>query len=295
MKKNVMTLLFVCVLSSGAFADTYYVNQGESIQAAIDAASNGDEILVMPGTYTGTGAQVIDLSGKAVWLHSSGGQEKTIIDCEGDRVGIICTSNETSKTIIEGLTIYSGLAVYGGGMYSYFSSPLVKNCKFYDNKAEYGGGVFNMYSNATYLNCEFSSNYAFYNGGGLATSGGNGSTLIDCTFVSNVAEWFGDAMYNVNSSPTIMNCTFDNNESTYVGSYILNNPSVPNPTQGACCVITGCSETSTDDCVSLGGTWLGEGGSCDGCSSACAADLDGDGEVKVADLLILIAAWGACP
>ena len=27
----------------------------------------------------------------------------------------------------------------------------------------------------------------------------------------------------------------------------------------------------------------------------CDADLDGDGEVKVADLLLLIGAWGACP
>jgi hypothetical protein len=30
-------------------------------------------------------------------------------------------------------------------------------------------------------------------------------------------------------------------------------------------------------------------------SIECASDLDGDGEVKVADLLILIAAWGPCP
>ena len=51
-------------------------------------------------------------------------------------------------------------------------------------------------------------------------------------------------------------------------------------------------------CDERKGTWLGEGGSCDDCVAApetCAADLDGDGEVKVADLLLLIDAWGVCP
>jgi hypothetical protein len=34
---------------------------------------------------------------------------------------------------------------------------------------------------------------------------------------------------------------------------------------------------------------------CCGAVSSCTGDLDGDGEVKVADLLMLIGAWGVCP
>ena len=59
------------------------------------------------------------------------------------------------------------------------------------------------------------------------------------------------------------------------------------------------NETVFPDQIDPGGTWIGaKGGSCDDCEApptACAADLNGDGEVKVADLLILIAAWGVCP
>ena len=59
----------------------------------------------------------------------------------------------------------------------------------------------------------------------------------------------------------------------------------------------GCAVVAENICMDFGGTWT-EAGSCDDCVAppvTCAADLDGDGEVKVADLLLLIAAWGACP
>jgi hypothetical protein len=54
-----------------------------------DAASDGDEIIVMPGTYTATGNKVVNLHGKEVWLHSSKGAQVTIIDGQGERRGIV--------------------------------------------------------------------------------------------------------------------------------------------------------------------------------------------------------------
>ena len=58
-RKNLITCLSVCVLSSATFATTWTVDDDgaadfDNIQAAIDAASNGDEIIVMPGTYIGS-------------------------------------------------------------------------------------------------------------------------------------------------------------------------------------------------------------------------------------------------
>ncbi|MBE0535576.1 MAG: right-handed parallel beta-helix repeat-containing protein [Phycisphaerae bacterium] len=47
-----------------------------SIQAAIDAAADGDEIAAGPGTYVGT----VDFAGKAVRLYSTAGAEATVID-----------------------------------------------------------------------------------------------------------------------------------------------------------------------------------------------------------------------
>ncbi len=68
--------LLVAVISGRAGAVTFYVNPGDSIQASIDASSNGDEIEVSPGTYY----EAINFKGKAVRLYSSGGPDITIID-----------------------------------------------------------------------------------------------------------------------------------------------------------------------------------------------------------------------
>ncbi len=63
-------LAVVAVTMGGtAVADIINVGPGDSIQAAIDAAVDGDEIVVFPGTYFET----INFLGKAITLRSSDG------------------------------------------------------------------------------------------------------------------------------------------------------------------------------------------------------------------------------
>jgi parallel beta-helix repeat protein len=254
--KNLITCLVVCVLSGVTFADTWTVDDDgkadfDNIQAAVDAASDGDEIVVMPGTYTSTqDGHVVNMLGKAVWLHSSEGQEVTFIDGEGVRRGILCDSGETSNTSIEGFTItngYSGYDAYGGGMRNYNSSPTLTNCTFTSNFGiNYGGGMYNTSSsNPTLTNCTFDSNTAHY-GGGMCNSSSN-PTLTNCTFTNNTAN-SGGGMYNVNSSsPTLTNCTFENNTaaSSGGGGGMSNNGNSSSPT------LTNC--TFTDNTANNGG------------------------------------------
>ena len=111
-------------LTSTALATTWTVDDDgkadfDNIQAAIDAASDGDEIVVMPGTYTSTqDGHVVNMLGKAVTLRSSDPSDPdvvaaTIIDGENTRRGLACFNQETSKTIISGFTVTNGF--HGAG------------------------------------------------------------------------------------------------------------------------------------------------------------------------------------
>ena len=109
----VVSLLF----ASTTFATTWTVDNSlggmadfDNIQEAIDASSNGDDIVVYPGTYIGNGDNVIDINGKAIWIHSLNGLGSVIINGEGQRRGIMCHSGEGSTTIIEGIEIINGNA-----------------------------------------------------------------------------------------------------------------------------------------------------------------------------------------
>jgi hypothetical protein len=325
--RNLITCLSVCVLSGATFADTWTVDDDgkadfDNIQAAINAASDGDEIIVYPGTYTSAAGEVVDMLGKEIWLQSSEGAGVTIIDGEDARRGVLCNSGETSNTIIEGFTITNGHnSDNGGGMFNYDSSPILTDCSFMNNTAPYGGGMYNNGSNSnpTLTNCTFIGNSADY-GGGMHNSSSSSPTLTDCTFTGNTANNNGGGMYNVfdlsnltltyctftnntagnsgggmfnnNNSPTLTNCTFESNSATNGGGGMFNyNNSNPTLTDTTVCGNTPDQIYSDEDSDS---GWVDGGGNTitDDCS-LCLADIAlDDGQVNVHDLLSLIAVWG---
>ena len=127
-----------------------------TIQAGIDAASNGDEVIVAPGTYLET----INLLGKAVTLRSSDGPEVTMIDAENAGTVVTCASGEGVATVIEGFTITAGSSNAGSGMFIENSSPTVTNCAFVDNTAsEFGGGVYANNAAPHFTDCAFISRH----------------------------------------------------------------------------------------------------------------------------------------
>ena len=83
---KIFILFFALTLIFGfstAFAATIRVPADQpTIQAGIDAAVDGDTVLVADGTYTGEGNQDIDFKGKAITVQSENGAENCIIDCE---------------------------------------------------------------------------------------------------------------------------------------------------------------------------------------------------------------------
>jgi hypothetical protein len=210
-----------------------------TIQAAIDAANDGDEVVVAPGTYLET----IDFSFKAITVRSSGGAAITMIDAQGLGSVVTCQSGEGPSTVLEGFTLTGGdpSPASGGGMYNLSSSPTVTDCIFTANTANYGGGMFNVSSSPTITNCIFSDNTAL-SGGAMynvnsqptltnCTFSGNGAagiplggaggairnesfsslTLNNCSFSGNTCNCGGCAIYNANSDLFVLDCTFSGN------------------------------------------------------------------------------------
>jgi parallel beta-helix repeat protein/predicted outer membrane repeat protein len=234
-----LTFFFLLLLSSATHAVTIYVPDDIStIQAGIDACTDGDTVMVRDGTYTGDGNRDIDFLGKAIVVMSENGPEATIIDCEGDSLdphrGFHIHTGEDSSSVLQGFTIQNGYmrGPYpqntGGGMLIEDSNPTVINCTFRGNYATYCGGVKNSYSNPTLTNCTFSGN-----SGGMDNSRSS-PTITNCMFNDNL----GIGMYNYDSHPTITNCTFSGNSSGLDGGGIYNFNSDPTITN---CTFSGNS------------------------------------------------------
>lgn len=101
-------LLGVAVSAHVAVAADLVVQPGQSIQAAIQSAVNGDRILIQPGIYF---QHSIDLQGKSLELIGVGGAAATIID-SGNAVAsnVNCFSHVPGVMRIEGLTLRNGVS-----------------------------------------------------------------------------------------------------------------------------------------------------------------------------------------
>lgn len=110
-----------------------------TIQAGIDAAVDGDVVLVSPGTY----AENIDFQGKAIAVRSDQGPENTAIDGGGTTngsIGVMFHSGEDYGSVIEGFTITNceNAVSYGvpgatGPPYPPSASPVIIKNILYDN------------------------------------------------------------------------------------------------------------------------------------------------------------------
>ncbi|MDY7107541.1 MAG: choice-of-anchor Q domain-containing protein [Planctomycetota bacterium] len=222
-------------LAASAVADQIFVDpESSTIQIAIDAACDGDEIIVAPGTYH----EAIDLLGKAVMLRSAQGPELTIIDASGkDSSVVLCDKDETSATVIEGFTLTGGTGTYsssfyhGGGLFVRLSAPTIRDCIFEGNVAEAGGGVSLYVAWPTIEGCIFRNNEATFGGdrgGGGLHSLSSYPVIVNCVFAGNLASGpaSGGGVAITNGQPEIIGCLFSGNEGL-CGGGLRNDSSKP--------------------------------------------------------------------
>ncbi len=79
-----------------------------TIQEAIDAAVDGDEVVVADAVYTGPNNKNLNFNGRLITVRSENGPTNCIIDCEGDGRGFFFNSSETATATVQGFTITNG-------------------------------------------------------------------------------------------------------------------------------------------------------------------------------------------
>lgn len=245
-----ISTLFICiVLTTPCLARTITVDANgtgdyPTIQAAIDDANDGDEIVLLPGIYTGDDNHDINYKGKAILIRSIDPNDSntvavTVIDCKREHRGFRFYNGEGPTSVLSGVTIkngyYEGAEAYGGGILCQGASPTVSNCIItncrvytgsYTGKSR-GGGMYNHESNPLINSCTFRENQAdhyvvpgYGSGGGVYNYKSN-PIINNCTFTDNRAD-YGGGMTSSDSDAEITSCTFIGNIARKNGGGMFN-------------------------------------------------------------------------
>ena len=205
------------------------------IQPAIDAARDGDRVLVRAGEYVidPTGAGVgLDCLNKKITVKSEDGPEETII-----RGAVNFNANYTADTVLAGFTI-TGDDVYcrqsssptlrdlvfdGNGIWLERSSPAISNCTFTNSRLGSGqvaGALLcGVLSNPLVTNCTFKANNGRGLGGAVGVTLFAAPTFVNCIFTENDSSRSrgGAIVVRDRATPTFINCLITSNHSNSDG------------------------------------------------------------------------------
>lgn len=209
-----LTLSLAIILAAPSAANDHIVVAGESVQAAIESASDGDRILVHAGVYY----EALDLGGKQLEVIGVSGAEFTMLDARETGAPVVrAVSGEAAGTTLYGLTIRAG----EGELRSDLGAPLIcgagvivaegshlqlERCVIAGNghsTADLGGALFvhGAASRLDVLDCVVHSNGARHAGGGAVVMGGAHVQIESSTFVNNYSAFNGGGVSGVVVGP----------------------------------------------------------------------------------------------
>ena len=218
------TTLSLTLVATTTWADTHFVAPGQSIQAAVDAAADGDVIELGSGEHVGS----VEIMARDLRFQGQG-PESTV--WRGNNSGMVDATYSNVEfdgiTFADGQGTLDGLVRRGGAMFFAGGTADIANCAFQNNTAKGGGAIA---ANNTDLNIAHSTFLGNKLNGGL--EGGevilsifSYLNLDSCEFEQNGWGSTGFAYGTVESiygDLTATNCYFNNNRSTRSGAFSVN-------------------------------------------------------------------------
>ncbi len=216
-------MISLSVVSVAVATERLVPSQYPTIQTAINAADNGDTLIVGAGTYN----ENIDFMGKAITVRSSNPNnfetvKNTIINGRQRDCCVEFSTGESSNSVLEGFTLTDGAGTNvdysynngllsgqaGGGILCLNSSPTIRHCNITGNgliqtgtRSRTGG----VSGTTTTIHC----------GGGIALIGNCQATIDNCFIINNQADYGPGIMIRsytpTEAISTISNCTIANN------------------------------------------------------------------------------------
>lgn len=218
--------LWLAAFSSYSQSATYHVGHApgydfNSIYQALQASSQGDEILVAPGDYSQATGEHFPIRMKpGVSIKSDSVLAYPHIIGDSNSSVIYAGHFFDFATELEGFVITGGAGYrnlygkWGGGIYCEDVEFTIKNCIITGNTADTGGGIACASNGSPAItNCVVHDNFIigfFADGGGVYLTESS-PILTNCIISYNSAEINGGGVYCLLGYPEFFNCTISEN------------------------------------------------------------------------------------
>ncbi len=262
-------LFIIAPIASGTVIHVDVNGGGDhlTIQDGLNAADDGDTVLVAPGVHAPFDFPLLNAT-----LRSTGGNATTIVDGGGtERCIELDYTYITEATRIEGFTFRNGLTPM---MWCYGASPIIVDCAFLDGNMN---GAYCLYADPFFLRCVFSGNPGTGIICGTATFQscefvGNGTGAAASTGVFESCEFTGNAGRGVvvtgGEVSTFLQCTFSDNDggAARVGGWSTDGIfdecffSGNTAADGACVSVYGQASVNLTYCTATGNEATASGG-----------------------------------